>query len=65
MKHSVPVFARHDSEQHLKSSRRRPEVGVSIDSFAVFQTSKQDDPDQGVAGDEEGHAHDDEERLVD
>ena len=40
------------------------EVGLSIDGFSVLDRPKENHSCQSVAGDEEEHAHDDEEALV-
>ena len=37
---------------------------LPIDGLAVLEVAKKDDADEGVAGDEREHAHDDEEALV-
>ena len=40
------------------------EICLPIDCFSILDRPEQDDAGQGVAGDEEEHAHDDEEALV-
>jgi hypothetical protein len=40
------------------------EVGLSIDSLSVLDRPEENHSGQSVAGDEEEHAHDDEEALV-
>ena len=51
-------------EQHEHALPCTLEVCLSVDSLARFQVSKKDDPDEGVAHDEDEHAHDNEEALV-
>ena len=38
---------------------------LPIDGLSILEVAKEVDPDEGVAGDEDEHAHDDEEALVD
>ena len=38
---------------------------LSVDGLSWFEAPKKDDTDEGVAEDEDEHAHDDEEALVD
>ena len=40
------------------------EVSLSVDSLAVLEVTEEYDPDEGIAGDEGEHAHDNEKALV-
>ena len=50
--------------RYLNSIGSRLEICLAIDGLAVLDRSEQDDPCQRVAGDEQEHAHYDEETLV-
>ncbi len=54
----------HTWQAYLDSICSCFEVGLTVDGLTILDRPKKNDPGQGVAGDEEEHAHDDEEALV-
>ena len=65
MKNSVPIFSSHNPEQEKHSSSSRFKVCLSVDGFSMLQVPKEDDSNKSIAHDQDEHAHDDEEALVD
>ena len=50
-------------KEHDNAASSRAEVGLPVDGLAVLEVAEEDHADQGVAGDQREHAHDDEEAL--